>query len=117
MGRLSSRQQEGRPCRLQQSSPPFAGSETPNGAPPAPGLGRMGASDGRTDGRSSGRGRRADKEPMTAISSKVLHVVGARPNFVKMAPLIRALAGRSGVTTVLAHTGQHYDRRMSEEVI
>ncbi|HET6832065.1 MAG TPA: UDP-N-acetylglucosamine 2-epimerase (non-hydrolyzing) [Solirubrobacterales bacterium] len=46
---------------------------------------------------------------------KLLHVVGTRPNFVKMAPVIAALRdldpeGRH----VLVHTGQHYDRMMSE---
>lgn len=47
----------------------------------------------------------------------VVHVVGARPNFVKMAPLIEAL-GRCGATNqIIVHTGQHYDRVMSEEVL
>jgi UDP-N-acetylglucosamine 2-epimerase (non-hydrolysing) len=43
-----------------------------------------------------------------------LHVVGARPNFMKVAPLTRALAARSGVRQTLVHTGQHYDRNMSD---
>jgi UDP-N-acetylglucosamine 2-epimerase (non-hydrolysing) len=43
---------------------------------------------------------------------KVLNVVGARPNFMKMAPLVRAL-GRRGVSQTLVHTGQHYDDNMS----
>ncbi|MGC9158976.1 MAG: non-hydrolyzing UDP-N-acetylglucosamine 2-epimerase [Terracidiphilus sp.] len=42
-----------------------------------------------------------------------LHVVGARPNFMKAAPVYRALAGR-GHTQTLVHTGQHYDARMSD---
>jgi UDP-GlcNAc3NAcA epimerase len=42
----------------------------------------------------------------------VLTVVGARPQFVKLAPLARAL--RSRVRHVLVHTGQHYDRDMSD---
>lgn len=42
----------------------------------------------------------------------VLHVVGARPNFMKAAPVMRALGGRARQT--LVHTGQHYDREMSE---
>jgi len=46
----------------------------------------------------------------------VVHVVGARPNFVKMAPLIDAL-GRRGTSQLVVHTGQHYDRRMSEEIL
>jgi UDP-N-acetylglucosamine 2-epimerase (non-hydrolysing) len=42
----------------------------------------------------------------------VVHVTGARPNFPKAAPVLRALADR-GVRQVLVHTGQHYDRAMS----
>jgi UDP-N-acetylglucosamine 2-epimerase (non-hydrolysing) len=43
-----------------------------------------------------------------------LHVVGARPNFMKVAPLTRALGARPGVRQTLVHTGQHYDRNMSD---
>jgi UDP-N-acetylglucosamine 2-epimerase (non-hydrolysing) len=43
----------------------------------------------------------------------VLHVVGARPNFVKAAPVLRAIRER-GIRQTLVHTGQHYDRNMSE---
>ncbi|HEX8025033.1 MAG TPA: UDP-N-acetylglucosamine 2-epimerase, partial [Candidatus Limnocylindrales bacterium] len=43
----------------------------------------------------------------------VAHVVGARPNFVKAAPVIRALASR-GIAQRLIHTGQHYDAAMSD---
>ncbi len=43
----------------------------------------------------------------------ILHVVGARPNFMKVAPLLAALRDRSGVAQTLVHTGQHYDERMS----
>ena len=43
----------------------------------------------------------------------ILHVVGARPNFVKAAPVLRALKNRS-VRQTLVHTGQHYDRNMSD---
>jgi UDP-GlcNAc3NAcA epimerase len=43
---------------------------------------------------------------------KVLTVVGARPQFIKAAPVSRAL-GRAGHAEFLVHTGQHYDRRMS----
>ncbi len=39
-------------------------------------------------------------------------IVGARPNFMKAAPLIREL-GRKGIEAFLIHTGQHYDREMS----
>jgi UDP-N-acetylglucosamine 2-epimerase (non-hydrolysing) len=45
----------------------------------------------------------------------ILHVVGARPNFVKMAPVIEALrASLPGARQVLVHTGQHYDPEMSQ---
>lgn len=43
----------------------------------------------------------------------VLHVVGARPNFMKAAPVHAALAAR-GVRQTLIHTGQHYDASMSD---
>lgn len=46
------------------------------------------------------------------MAETVAHVVGARPNFMKAAPVIRALAAR-GVDQTLIHTGQHYDRGMS----
>lgn len=41
-------------------------------------------------------------------------VVGARPNFMKMAPLLRALEHHSNVAAVLIHTGQHYDAALSD---
>lgn len=44
---------------------------------------------------------------------KVLHVVGARPNFMKIAPVMRALSGSATIRQVLIHTGQHYDERMA----
>ncbi|MEO7454981.1 MAG: UDP-N-acetylglucosamine 2-epimerase (non-hydrolyzing), partial [Gemmatimonadaceae bacterium] len=43
---------------------------------------------------------------------KILHVVGARPNFPKLAPVHRAGVER-GVDQVILHTGQHYDEAMS----
>jgi UDP-N-acetylglucosamine 2-epimerase (non-hydrolysing) len=45
---------------------------------------------------------------------KVLSVVGARPNFVKIAPLLREMGKRPQIEPVLVHTGQHYDARMSD---
>src|SRR5215471_2161574 len=45
---------------------------------------------------------------------KILNVVGARPNFMKMAPIIAAINRRpSEVSQTLVHTGQHYDEAMS----
>jgi UDP-N-acetylglucosamine 2-epimerase (non-hydrolysing) len=46
---------------------------------------------------------------------KILSVVGARPNFVKTAPVVSAIARtRPDWSHVLVHTGQHYDRMMSD---
>jgi UDP-N-acetylglucosamine 2-epimerase (non-hydrolysing) len=45
----------------------------------------------------------------------VVYVVGARPNFVKMAPVVHQMRQRAPqLRHVLVHTGQHYDREMSE---
>jgi len=44
---------------------------------------------------------------------KILSVVGTRPNFIKMAPVIREISSRK-IPHVLVHTGQHYDRELSE---
>jgi UDP-N-acetylglucosamine 2-epimerase (non-hydrolysing) len=46
------------------------------------------------------------------MTRTVAHVVGARPNFIKAAPVMRALRER-GVDQRLIHTGQHYDDRLS----
>ncbi len=47
----------------------------------------------------------------------VMCVVGARPNFIKMAPLLRAMAShRPALPTVLVHTGQHYGNGMSDQL-
>jgi UDP-N-acetylglucosamine 2-epimerase (non-hydrolysing) len=44
----------------------------------------------------------------------ILSVVGARPNFMKVGPIHRALSAREGVRSRIVHTGQHYDERMSD---
>src|SRR5690348_12667627 len=44
----------------------------------------------------------------------ILHVVGARPNFMKLAPVLHALGKRAGIRQTLVHTGQHYDANMSD---
>ena len=47
----------------------------------------------------------------------IVCVVGARPNFMKMAPLLRALAQQAGAPpTLLVHTGQHYDHALSDQL-
>jgi len=52
---------------------------------------------------------------------KIISVVGARPNFMKIAPFIKAIelhnesAGQK-VKHLLVHTGQHYDDRMSKNI-
>lgn len=45
---------------------------------------------------------------------KVIQVVGARPNFMKVAPLHRAIQKLAGWTSKIVHTGQHFDAKMSD---
>jgi len=47
------------------------------------------------------------------VTPVVLAVVGARPNFVKAAPVIEALDGSDGISVGLLHTGQHYHQALS----
>ena len=54
--------------------------------------------------------RQSMRNPMP----KLLHVVGARPNFMKVAPVLQAGRARGGLEQVLLHTGQHYDAAMSD---
>lgn len=62
----------------------------------------------RTDSMS----KQSDHMPdTTGDNAPLIHVVGARPNFMKLAPVYLALDGRRPQKIV--HTGQHYDRRMS----
>lgn len=44
---------------------------------------------------------------------KIINVVGARPNFMKIAPLVREIEKRADIEQILLHTGQHYDQTMS----
>jgi UDP-N-acetylglucosamine 2-epimerase (non-hydrolysing) len=47
----------------------------------------------------------------------VICVVGARPNFMKMAPILRAFAAHNpALPTLLVHTGQHYDKDMNDRL-
>ncbi len=51
----------------------------------------------------------------TATARTILCVVGARPNYMKMAPIIRALEKHGdALRAVLVHTGQHYDAAMND---
>ena len=45
---------------------------------------------------------------------KIASIVGARPNFMKIAPILRALGEYSHVESCLIHTGQHYDKSLSD---
>lgn len=45
---------------------------------------------------------------------KIISVVGARPNFMKVAPLHRAFVASGKIESQIVHTGQHYDARMSD---
>src|SRR5687768_13685559 len=45
---------------------------------------------------------------------KLVHVVGARPNFIKLAPVYTAFSNYNDIEQVIIHTGQHYDYKMSD---
>ncbi len=45
---------------------------------------------------------------------KIVNIVGARPNFMKIAPIMAAYKAHPEIDPVLVHTGQHYDERMSD---
>src|SRR5436190_13049995 len=49
---------------------------------------------------------------------KIINVVGARPNFMKVAPLVEAMKRRRQYfVPLLVHTGQHYDAQMSDAFV
>ena len=57
------------------------------------------------------------RDPWPPVRGPVLCVVGARPNFMKMAPILRALAAHAPpLPAVLVHTGQHYDVAMNDRL-
>ena len=45
---------------------------------------------------------------------RIANVVGARPNLIKIAPLLREMGRHPEIQPILIHTGQHYDARLSE---
>jgi len=45
---------------------------------------------------------------------KIINIVGARPNFMKIAPIMEAYKDESSIEPLLVHTGQHYDDTMSD---
>jgi UDP-N-acetylglucosamine 2-epimerase (non-hydrolysing) len=48
------------------------------------------------------------------LAIKIINIVGARPNFMKIAPLMAAYARTEKIKPLLVHTGQHYDSTMSD---
>jgi len=48
------------------------------------------------------------------MKRRILNIVGARPNFMKMAPIHRLMLRSDGLEPKLVHTGQHYDEAMSK---
>lgn len=48
------------------------------------------------------------------VHMKAMHIAGARPNFMKVAPIMRAMAEDGSFEQILVHTGQHYDNDMSK---
>ena len=53
--------------------------------------------------------------PLQIPNFKLLTVVGARPQFIKAAPLSKLIAETDGLTEVMVHTGQHYDYALSQQ--
>lgn len=45
---------------------------------------------------------------------KILNIVGARPNLLKIAPLMPEMRKHASIQPVLVHTGQHYDEKLSD---
>src|SRR5690348_15360936 len=56
------------------------------------------------------------REEIPSSMGPVACIVGARPNFMKMAPLLRAFSAYPQLPTLLVHTGQHYDADMNDKL-
>jgi UDP-N-acetylglucosamine 2-epimerase (non-hydrolysing) len=56
------------------------------------------------------KAKQTQEDPMI----KIICVAGARPNFMKIAPLIKAFKKKGNFEVLLVHTGQHYDENMSK---
>lgn len=54
------------------------------------------------------------RQPNGSDGVKIINICGARPNFMKIAPLMKAYRAFPYVRPLLVHTGQHYDERMSD---
>lgn len=54
-----------------------------------------------------------DTVPVKGVEMKIVNIVGARPNYMKIAPLMRAMRQHSHIVPFLVHTGQHYDVAMA----
>src|SRR5262249_20839084 len=55
----------------------------------------------------------ASGDSLVRSRRKILHVVGARPNYMKVAPLVDALRSVPEISHTLLNTGQHYDEAMA----
>ena len=49
---------------------------------------------------------------------KVIFVVGARPNFMKISPILESFKSKANIfESIIVHTGQHYDKKLSENIL
>ena len=62
--------------------------------------------------KESNQAKNDSKDKIVSVM-KIIVVAGARPNFMKIAPIMRALDKHKEIEAVLIHTGQHYDVKMS----
>jgi UDP-N-acetylglucosamine 2-epimerase len=70
-----------------------------------------------TDTERQEAGQAVKRDAWPSVRGPVLCVVGARPNFMKMAPILRALAAHQpSLPSLLVHTGQHYDADMNDKL-